>query len=323
MHYISHAPGLQAGFRDGMTEEGRIRRNLLAPARLTCYNANMEHITMTIEEMDRLLAIEDGDAALVFLSAKRGREPNIGDTRLLQARKKLSGAGMLPSLYADRPSYSQSEIARSKLTDPGFSTVVDAAECLLGKALSPSDLQTLMGIRKWHGLPGNVVLLLLHYCHAEQQKRGRVFTLRQMDKEAQVWEREGILDEESAELYIERKERARDNASRVLRALGIFDRMPSATEKAYVASWLDMGFTVEAVALAYDKTVVNTGRLSWKYCDTILRRWHDKGWHTPGEIETFDIKTPSASKNDVTGSYDRNRKTIEKAKAEEDMENDS
>jgi DnaD/phage-associated family protein len=279
----------------------------------------MEQITMTIEELDRLLALEDGDAALVFLSNKRGREPSIGETRLLAARKKLGGAGLAPSSYAVQPSYSQSEIAQSKLTDPGFCTVVDAAERLMGKALSPSDLQILMGIRKWHGLPSNVILLLLYHCEAEQKRRGKPLTARVMDREAHIWEQEGVFDEEAAELYIERKERSRGNASRVFSALGIFDRMPGPSEKKFVASWLEMGFTVEAIALAYDKTVVNTGKLTWKYCDTILRRWHEKGWHTPGQIETYDKKPAPAGIKiiGVTGSYDRTKEALRRVKGEQ------
>ena len=271
---------------------------------------------MTIEELDRLLALEDGDAALVFLSNKRGREPIIGETRLLQARKKLGGAGLLPSSYAATPSYSQKEIADSKLTDPGFCTVVDETERLMGKALSPSDLQILMGIRKWHGLPGNVILLLLYHCEAEQKRRGRALTMRILDKEAHIWEKEGVFTMETAEQYIERKERSRNHTSRVFSALGIFDRVPSPTEKKFVASWLEMGFTVEAIAMAYDKTVVITGGLAWPYCDKILRRWHQNGWHTPGQIETYD-KKPAAGKTEVTGSYDRNREALKRIMEEE------
>jgi DnaD/phage-associated family protein len=278
----------------------------------------MEQIMMTIEELDRLLALEDGDAALVFLHGKRGREAPLGEARLLAARKKLGGAGMLPSSYSGRPSYSQSEIVQCKLTDPGFGAVVDETERLLGKALSLSDLQMLIGIRKWHGLPSNVLLLLLYHCEAEQRRRGKPLSVRAMDKEAQIWEQEGVLDEAAAEGYISRKERSREKTAVVFHKLGIFGREPSATEKGYVASWIDLGFTVEAIALAYDKTVINTGKLTWKYCDTILRRWHENGWHTPGEIETYD-KKPSAyaKKGAVTGSYDRNREAMKRIREEE------
>ncbi|MDR0325246.1 MAG: DnaD domain protein [Oscillospiraceae bacterium] len=276
----------------------------------------MEQITMTIEELDRLLALADGDAALVFLSGKRGREPSLGEMRLLQARKKLAGAGMAPSSFTEYPSYSQKEIAQGMLTNPAFHAVADETERVLGKALSPSDLQRLYTIYHRRGLPPSVILLLLHYCAGEQERRARPLTLTLMDKEAAVWEREGLFEEETAELYIHKREASREMSSRVFKSLGIFGREPSATEKNYVGQWLALGFTVEAVALAYDKTVVNTGKLAWGYCDKILRRWHEKGWHTPEQIEAYDKKPPPAKGGEVTGSYDRTREALKRVKGE-------
>ena len=283
---------------------------------LIWYDRSMEQITMTIEELDRLLALADGDAALVFLSGKRGSEPPIGESRLLQARKKLVGAGMAPSSFAEFPSYSPGEIAQGMLTNPAFRAVVDETERTLGKALSPSDLQRLYTIYHSRGLPPGVMLLLLHYSVGEQERRARRLTMPLMDKEAAVWEREGLFDEEAAELYIQRKEAAREMSSRVFASLGIFGREPSATEKNYVAQWLSLGFSVEAVALAYDKTVVNTGKLAWGYCDKILRRWHEKGWHTPEQIERYDQKPALKGRKEASGSYDRNRDALRRVKGE-------
>ena len=269
---------------------------------------------MTVEELDRLLALADGDAALVFLSGKRGREPSLGETRLREARRKLAGAGMLPSSFSERPSYSTGEIAQGKLTDPGFRAVVDETERILGKALAPSDLQTLYSISRWRGLPPDVMLLLLNHCAGE--RGNKPLTVRRLDREAAVWEQEGLMDLAAAERHIQTKEASREMSSRVFQSLGIFGREPSATEKNYVASWLALGFTLEAVALAYDKTVVNTGRLAWGYCDKILRRWHEKGWHTPEQIETYDKKPSPAKGGEVTGSYDRTREALRRVKGE-------
>jgi DnaD/phage-associated family protein len=158
--------------------------------------------------------------------------------------------------------------------------------------------------------------MLLFYCKAEQERRGRQLTVRQMEKEAMVWEREGILDHESAVMYIGKKERSRESTSRVYGKLGIFGREPSATEKKYVASWLELGFTVEAIALAYDKTIINTGKLAWGYCDKILQRWHEKGWHTPAQIETYDKKTPPVNNGGATGSYSRTKEALRRVKGE-------
>ena len=45
-----------------------------------------------------------------------------------------------------------------------------------------------------------------------------------------------------------------------------------------------LGFSAGARELAYDRTVLKTGRLQWKYMDSIVRSWHGKGLHTPEEI---------------------------------------
>lgn len=50
-------------------------------------------------------------------------------------------------------------------------------------------------------------------------------------------------------------------------------------------SWLDMGFDADCLAIAYDRTVTNTGSLKWNYMNKIVTSWHEKGLHTPADIE--------------------------------------
>ena len=54
-----------------------------------------------------------------------------------------------------------------------------------------------------------------------------------------------------------------------------------------------MGFDAEALALAYDRTVLKTGRLQWKYMDSIVRSWHGKGLHSLREIREGDTLSPA------------------------------
>lgn len=283
-----------------------------------CYDINMEQITLTIEELDRLLALGDGDAALVYLHIKRrgeGFKTPLAEHRLHEAKRKLAGAGLTPSSFAERPSYSAGEVAEGMLTNPGYHMVVNEAERLMGRALSPSDMQTLYSIYQWRGLPPGVILLLLYHCAGDN----RTFTIRQADKEAAIWEREGIVDETTAERYIAKKEASREATSRVFNGLGIFGREPTVTEKNYVTAWLALGFSVEAIAIAYDKTVVNTGKLVWSYCDKILRRWHENNWHTPEQIESYDKKPAapvSKSSREAAGSVERTRQALQRVKGE-------
>ncbi len=107
-----------------------------------------------------------------------------------------------------------------------------------------------------------------------------------------------------------------------MRALQLGDRYPAPSEEKYLLSWQEMGFAPEAVALAYDKTMLKCHELKWAYCNGILKRWHEAGLHTAEEIQAGDrpaarraegsfpgirtgdaqIHAGSASKQEVMGS---------------------
>ena len=44
----------------------------------------------------------------------------------------------------------------------------------------------------------------------------------------------------------------------------------------------------EAVAIAYDKTVLRCHEFKWPYCNGILKKWHEAGLHTAQEIREKD-----------------------------------
>ena len=56
----------------------------------------------------------------------------------------------------------------------------------------------------------------------------------------------------------------------------------------YAKSWLEMGFSEEAIAMAYDRTCLNTGGMNWAYMNKILQRWHASGLHTADAVKNGD-----------------------------------
>ena len=78
---------------------------------------------------------------------------------------------------------------------------------------------------------------------------------------------------------------------RLLQLLQIRGRNLTAAEERYAQSWLDMGFEDEAIALAYERTCINTGTLKWPYMNSILTRWHESGLHTADQIKGGDRKS--------------------------------
>lgn len=259
--------------------------------------------------IDRLIASGDPGAALFYLYLLRRNEPDAAtaaaelgkSTKEIEAYgKKLEELGLLKKQTAQQqilpppeeiPEYTSKDISDRAMNDGGFQTVVEEAQQVLGRMLSGADLKILYGIYDYLGLPAEVILLLINYCVArsrENQGPGRTPTMRTIEKEAYSWANQEILTIDLAEEHLG-KLKARGEALSVLkRELGVYDREFTATERNYAESWLEMGFTPEALAIAYDRTIVRKGKRIWPYMDSIIRSWHERGLHTPEEIEAGD-----------------------------------
>jgi hypothetical protein len=263
-------------------------------------------LSLPSADIDALWRLGDGRAALLYLFIRKNdrlpTEQEAADCgftseALFAARKLLTGAGLISAIDTrpdDKPPvYEAGEIAGGITRDSGFALVVSAAERLSGKLLSSADLQTLYSIYDWRGLPPEVLTMLLHFCHTDFEKRlRRKPTMKSIGAEAALWEKAGIFTVEAAERHIKWLNKLRSDLTKALRAVGIHGREPSATEKRYIESWLQMGFPPDTIAIAYDKTVTQRPGWAWAYCDKILQTWHQAGLHTPEEAAQESKKPP-------------------------------
>lgn len=269
------------------------------------YRLSSELCSMSAVDADKLIECGDGDCALLYIYLMRrgmtspgslARALGMTPQRLNAAAGKLKSLGLLSGGdFAPRadaiPEYTAEEIVRRSEHDEGFRAVLAECERVLGHTLTGADTRTLFGIYDYLGLPVDVIMVLLHHCAEECRRRygaGRVPTTRQIEKEAYVWVNREIMTLEQAEEYIREREARREAVERLRRAFGINDRQLSPSERKYLDEWLALGFTGEAIELAYDRTVTNTGSLKWSYMDKIIRSWHEKGLFTPEEIEQGD-----------------------------------
>ena len=134
---------------------------------------------------------------------------------------------------------------------------------------------------------------LLHFCDEEARRRwgtARHPSARAISEEAYRWARNEIMSLELAEKYIAACEKRRTDHGRIAELLGIRGRELYKREAEYIDAWLEMGFPDEAIALALERTVLNTGALKWPYLNSILRHWHAAGLHTAEEIEQAEGK---------------------------------
>lgn len=284
-------------------------------------------LSLPVEEVDKLLWEKDGRCALVYLALLRaGGKPfpaervGLTERELRQTLERLCALGLVsaagkavpdsekrgkeatpadkpgtaePKLVpaAELPQYTAEDIASRMLSDAPMQTVRREAEQLYGRKLTTPEMNMLLGLRDYLGLPADVLMELIHYVFQEYRaERGHAGTptMRRIEKEAYAWADQEIHTTAQVEEYLQRRQARRELAQQVLEVLQIHDRVPSRTERGYITSWLDMGFGTDAIAEAYDRTVVATGARKWAYLNRILMSWHEKGLHTPEEIEAGD-----------------------------------
>ena len=267
---------------------------------------------ISVRDADRLLSAHDGDMALLFLWMRRHASSDLERAardlcrtrgEMDAALEKLRRMGLAegeetpapppPAAPAaeklpppeELPEYTVQDITARN--DAAFKAVVTEAQQVLGHVLSTPDLKKLFGIYDYLGLPGEVILQLLHYC--VQEARGRRPSMRYIEKEAFDWAKLEILTLEQAESFIASDARRREESAAVAESLGIRGRELSATEEKYIRAWIAEGTPRELIALAYDRTVTNTGGLRWSYLNKILLNWKEKGIRSAAEVKEKDL----------------------------------
>ena len=265
---------------------------------------NEKNIVITAAAADRLLARGDGDAALLYMHILRRGEFSLSaamQTLRISEERAAAAAGVLRELGLlkaekplennEMPEYSAADIVSRAGRDSTFEALVDAFQQTLGRLLSTPDLKILFGIYDHLGLPADVIMLLLTHCietWRESRGEGRMPTMRYVEKEAWYWAGQEIRDLDSAEEHIRSEKERKSGLFRTAEILQIRGRELSPGERKYIESWLDMGFAPDAIALAYDRTVLGTGKLAWRYMDKILRSWDERGFHSEEEVLSGD-----------------------------------
>ena len=274
-------------------------------------------VTIPTAVISSLLKLGDGNAALLYLHLMRGGDAiktsadiirDLGwDAHTLEvAENRLIFAGIMPDtgdeairqaiaepteVFEERPR--RAEARGTAEADGRFYALVQEIQRLLGKVLSSDEMIRLLGIYDTLQLPGEVILQLVSYCMSETEKPGesRAPSMRYIEKAAYTWEREGIFTLEAAEQYIKQHELRRGDIAQLRRVLGITDHEMLPSERKYIESWLTLGYDAETIAMAYERMIMKTGKLVWRYMDAIIVNWHEKGLHTVAEILEKDAKS--------------------------------
>ena len=264
-----------------------------------------ESLKLSQTDVRKLLSAASPDGALLYIYLKSGNRLEMAENDLGLSPSRLSCAaatlrqlGLVEEDRAshiapgERPSYSERDVLEAMDADGSFRGLYGEVQRLLGRTLNTEELKILLGFVRYLGLGADVVSVLVCYCKDRARQRGslRNPSLRTIEKEAYAWAERGIDSVEEAAAYIQAQNVRNSRLYRLMTILQIRGRSLTAAEERYAISWLDMGMEEEMIAMAYERTCLNTGGLNWAYMNKILQRWHEQGFHTAEAVKNGDHK---------------------------------
>ena len=155
------------------------------------------------------------------------------------------------------------------------------AEQYFGRTLNTNEIKTIYYIQDDLEFSEDLVDYLLQHCVTAGKK-----DFDYVRKVAISWHEKGITTPEAARL----EGTAHKNAYAIMRELGM-QNAPTKTELTYFDRWQsEYGFSMPIITEACRRTVLQTQSNRLKYCDSILRNWHENGARTLQDIKNLDDK---------------------------------
>ena len=267
-----------------------------------------ENLKISSSDLRRLLSAASPDAALLYLYIQAGNNPENAELDLQMNPSRLSCAGATlrqlgliqeergaPILPGERPQYSEKDVLCAMEEDLSFRGLYGEVQRLLGRTLNTEELKILLGFVRYLGLSVDVISILVCYCKDRARQKGHLRnpSLRSIEKEAYYWSEKGIDTVEEAAAYIRTQNQRNSRLLRLMNILQIRGRSLTAAEDRFAQSWLDMDLDENLIAMAYERTCLNTGGLNWAYMNKILQRWQEQGFRTAEDVRAGDQKNGS------------------------------
>lgn len=237
--------------------------------------------------------IKDGEA--VKAQPKATQEPKV-------EQKKAEAHPTVPSVVdlenksiVDKPT--TVDVARRGQESPELRFLWNQAQDKLGKTLSFNDQRTLLWMHDHHGLPIEVILMIIEYC-VSIDKRG----IGYIEKVGTSWAEEEIFSVDMAEKKLSDMKNRNSIWQNLSKHFGIQNPHPTVSQARYLERWTgSLGFKLDTIERAFEECVDRTAKISFNYIDKVLENWHNEGVKSPKDIK---INKPKATNGRESTSYD-------------------
>ena len=189
----------------------------------------------------------------------------------------VAETGQKITTMRQRGKLTKEEINQMSAVDPLIPCLLQEAQAYFGKTFSSAESETLVYLYHYCHLTPDYILMAIEYC----KSIGKC-NMRYIEKTVLGWVESGIDDFGKAETHIETLLQSDKNEKSIRNAFQIYDRALSSKEKQFIHTWMeDWQFSLPMTQLAYERSVDNTGKVSFPYINKILESWHHQSIDTP------------------------------------------
>ena len=162
----------------------------------------------------------------------------------------------------------------------------------MGKPISNGDTATLVMLHDTDGLPCDVLLMLIQYCHSIGKDN-----MRYIEKMAVGWASEEITTVERAEEKISNLEKYGEAWNRVALIFGIQNSgSPTKAQQENANRWInEWHFSDEMLREAYERCVNKKNSFNITYTNGILKNWNKRGINSLKELKEYEEKSRKKS----------------------------
>ena len=202
---------------------------------------------------------------------------------IIQAEEASAAPSAEPVLSADDaqpvkrqsqlPVYTQAQTAELISSDPGLRSTLDACQQAVGKIFTERESEQIAALYDSYGLDGEYLLMLFALC----KKRGKTSVSYAVRTALGMYD-DGVRTAAELNAKIAQLDRLSESSYQIRTMFGIGERALSPDEMKYIETWTETWkMPMDVIRCAYDICIKYKDKPVKSYIDKILSRWNELG----------------------------------------------
>ena len=170
-----------------------------------------------------------------------------------------------PAVVSEKRSAAPVDIFSAVKNNKRFKKDIQAIESVYCELLTQDDVLMIYDAIEIQKIPLEVFIVTLSHCLENNKKR-----MKYIMKVVLENNKNGLTTVEEVEEHFSQMEKNKEYSGQIKKVLNIKGRELIEAERQFIDKWQSSQKTIEDITSAYEKTIMNTGKLSFPYMDKII-----------------------------------------------------